>query len=715
MDGGDDWYPDIAIGRFSVRTIGELQTIVDKTLYVASGVYDDPSYVLRATFIACQDPQSGDEATHEWVINTYMDPYGYESTRVYYRDGARTEEVSDAFNAGCIYGIYYGHAWSDQWQGPIFTHSDVQALTNGGMYPFLLSLTCNVGDYAHSTYEPCFMERWVRIPDKGAAVAYGASREIYYASNPGWPETSNTEKFYFDTIYLDDVREASPAWQGAMYRLVAYYGPAHPACRDYMEMFNLLGDPSLSVPRPVGFTLSAEPVVQNLCSPPANQAVYVVDVEQHLGFDQAVHLAANGQPPGSSVSFSVNNVPPPFTSVMTVSNITGGSPGEYEIEITGTATGMEDSIIVGLNLADSSPGGVTLIVPPDGATEVPETPTLIWQAASQAAEYEIEIATDAGFTNVVYSATESATSHTVGTSLETGTTYYWHVQAHNGCGSSGFSPTFSFTTREQPNYFTEHFTGGADAFDLDYFTIEFIPDGSEDFYTVCGYPAAALPTDPSTGTPVSLGEDDSKRLYLDFSQTIELYGLGYTDFFVGSNGYITIMAGDSTYEETLPAHFSLPRIAALFDDLTPAGGTVTWEQFDDRAVVTFENVPEYNTGNSNTFQIEMFFSSSVEHPAEIHITWLGVDSQDSIVGLSQGFGLPPDFTETDLSEAPPCGPECPGDLDGDGDIDLSDLAQLLAHYGMTSGAEYEDGDLDGDGDVDLADLAALLAVYGTSC
>jgi hypothetical protein len=45
-------------------------------------------------------------------------------------------------------------------------------------------------------------------------------------------------------------------------------------------------------------------------------------------------------------------------------------------------------------------------------------------------------------------------------------------------------------------------------------------------------------------------------------------------------------------------------------------------------------------------------------------------------------------------------------------VDLADLAQLLAHYGMSEGATYEDGDLDGDGDVDLSDLAELLAHYG---
>ena len=63
----------------------------------------------------------------------------------------------------------------------------------------------------------------------------------------------------------------------------------------------------------------------------------------------------------------------------------------------------------------------------------------------------------------------------------------------------------------------------------------------------------------------------------------------------------------------------------------------------------------------------------------------------------------------------PVEPECPGDLNGDGVVNLQDLAQLLAHYGLAWGATYADGDLDEDYDVDLADLATLLALYGTTC
>ncbi len=60
------------------------------------------------------------------------------------------------------------------------------------------------------------------------------------------------------------------------------------------------------------------------------------------------------------------------------------------------------------------------------------------------------------------------------------------------------------------------------------------------------------------------------------------------------------------------------------------------------------------------------------------------------------------------------GVPCPADLDGDGQIGLSDLSILLNNFG-TTGASPADGDLDADGDVDLTDLSALLGLFGTPC
>jgi hypothetical protein len=213
-----------------------------------------------------------------------------------------------------------------------------------------------------------------------------------------------------------------------------------------MEEFVLLGDPALLLPKPNGFALDPTPSEQDLCCPPDDEAQYTINVDQLGTFSEVVTLNLAGAPAGSTVDFSVNSEPPPFTSVLTVGALVGAAAGDYNLVITGTSASMQRSINVSLGISVDVPAGVMLTSPPDGATEVDLMPELVWEESPDADEYDLEIAADPGFSYVVYSATVSEASHTVDTPLGMLSQYYWHVRAVNACGQSGFSATFDFTT-----------------------------------------------------------------------------------------------------------------------------------------------------------------------------------------------------------------------------------------------------------------------------
>ena len=60
------------------------------------------------------------------------------------------------------------------------------------------------------------------------------------------------------------------------------------------------------------------------------------------------------------------------------------------------------------------------------------------------------IATDAAFTNIVYSASLDGTSIAPSSPFDPTTSYHWRVRSANPCGPSGWSSTFSFTTANIP-------------------------------------------------------------------------------------------------------------------------------------------------------------------------------------------------------------------------------------------------------------------------
>ena len=153
-----------------------------------------------------------------------------------------------------------------------------------------------------------------------------------------------------------------------------------------------------------------------------------------------------------------------------------------------------------------------------------------------------------------------------------------------------------------------------------------------------------LPTNPSGSTNLGLGDDAYVNVLLSNQARVKIFNQNYSRFYVGSNGYITFTQGDRDFSQSLAEHFTLLRISGLYCDLTASNtGSIVAKQLNNRVAVTWLDVPEYSNTAPNTFQIEMFYDG------RIRISWLEINADENIVGLSNGLGLPTDFEETDFS------------------------------------------------------------------
>ncbi|MCX7045267.1 MAG: choice-of-anchor D domain-containing protein [Candidatus Sumerlaeota bacterium] len=225
------------------------------------------------------------------------------------------------------------------------------------------------------------------------------------------------------------------------------------------------------------------------------------------------------------------------------------------------------------------------------------------------------------------------------------TTYYFSIETHDANGNVGVFDNggvcYTLTAPARADYFTEWFSGSND---LSNQTLLFTPDGSNNFYAICRNATSAFPTDPAGGVDLGLVGNDFTSVTLTGGKTVSLYGMTTSVLYIGANGYITFGAGDIEYTPSPTNHFDLPRISGLFEGLAPTTGALTFKQFADRAVVTWNGVPRWGFSDSNSFQIELYYDGTIT------ITQLAVSNNASVLcGLSRGQGVPPDFINSNLS------------------------------------------------------------------
>ena len=193
------------------------------------------------------------------------------------------------------------------------------------------------------------------------------------------------------------------------------------------------------------YTLATTPATISICQP--NDAVYTIDIGSVGGYNDPVTLSVTGIPAGATANFSVNPVTPVGQSILTISNTGAAIPGTYPLTITGVSTSGTKTNNVTLIISSGNPTAVAQLTPADAATGVSVPTTFTWTTASGAGvTYEIDIATDLGFTAIVDQATGLVPATYNSTVLLSNTTYYWRVRSVTGCGSASWSSAFSFTT-----------------------------------------------------------------------------------------------------------------------------------------------------------------------------------------------------------------------------------------------------------------------------
>ena len=174
---------------------------------------------------------------------------------------------------------------------------------------------------------------------------------------------------------------------------------------------------------------------------------YNITTTSVLSYSDPISFSTSGLPAGTSGTFSNNNITPGTNTDFILSGTSSLAAGTYNFTINTTSTSGAKSLAFTLKIYTSGAASPTLLTPTNAATLVARLPTFTWSSNANALNYNLQVATDAGFSNVVVSANNIAnTTYTATSVLPANTLYYWRMQTNNACGGSVYGAANTFTT-----------------------------------------------------------------------------------------------------------------------------------------------------------------------------------------------------------------------------------------------------------------------------
>jgi hypothetical protein len=246
---GNDFFPEMMIGRFPVQSTYDLQIMINKAMNYEK--YPDTSSTdwFKKGICCSNNSYASQTETKRFTAQVMIQDGGFTSVDTLMSDAGCTMDLNDviqSINNGRSFLNYRGEGWSDGWWASCypFGTSDVSSLNNGNKLTFVTSIGCGVAMFDVSGGN-CFAEEWLKLgtpTNLRGAVAFVAP-------------TSNTHTQYNNKIdkgiYVGMFREGLETPGQALLRGKLYmyntYGGNDPWVEYQYRVFCVLGDPSVHI------------------------------------------------------------------------------------------------------------------------------------------------------------------------------------------------------------------------------------------------------------------------------------------------------------------------------------------------------------------------------------------------------------------------------------------------------------------------------------
>ncbi|MBD3368540.1 MAG: T9SS type A sorting domain-containing protein [Candidatus Eisenbacteria bacterium] len=365
---GTDNYPDILVGRFSAETVAQVETQVLRSIEYeklpdASGDW----YHVGTGIASDQGPGDDNEYDNEHVDNIRTDLLGFTYTAVdqIYDPTASASQVTAALNTGRGIINYTGHGSTTSWGSSGFSSTNINALTNDNMLPFIISVACVNGYFNGTT---CFGETWLRASHgsepTGAIGAYMSS------VNQSWEPPMQAQDESTDLL----VAGAKRTFGGLCYNGSCQMMDESGAAGEEMFLtWIIFGDPSIRVrtdtptslsvlhddtidPVTGSFDVTVSGVEGALCSLYGNDTLYGSAVTDASGDATIPVSGAMSQGDTLTVTVTSFNAVPYFGTVevgQTYTPVVSVTPSAFELTLEPGASTVQtmDIANVGENLS----------------------------------------------------------------------------------------------------------------------------------------------------------------------------------------------------------------------------------------------------------------------------------------------------------------------------------------------------------------------------